>query len=1124
MADSSDEGPADRPQGMATRSEASPQPGATAGEPPRFVPGTLLAGRFRIVRFVAGGGMGEVYEAEDLELDERVALKTIRRELAGDPRALDRFKTEIHLARKVTHPNVCRIYDVFHEPGQGGDGETVFLTMELLRGQTLAEHLQSRGRLGLPEALPLVRQVAQALEAAHRAGVIHRDFKSSNVVLVPAPQEAQGVRAVVTDFGLARMTAPSEASRAWETPTLTQQLVGTPAYMAPEQIEGAPVTAAVDVYALGVVMYEMATGQRPFSGDTPVAAMLKRLKEAPPSPRHVVKDVDPRWEAVILRCLERTPGDRFASAEDVGRALAGEEVIPSRRRLERRRRLWLGLAAAALTVAGASYVWFARPTATPGGPGASAPPPGATTPRRSVAVLGLKSLSGRAESAWLSTALAEMLGSELAAGEMLRTVPGESVARMKQELALSDTDALAADTLTRVRRALGADLLVIGSYTALGGAAGKIRLDLRLQDAVAGETVGSVSETGTEGELFDLVSRTGARLREKLGVAPLTAAEAGGVRAALPVHPEAARLYAEGLARLRLFDALGARRLLEQALTFDPGHALTHSALSSAWTVLGYDGRAREEAKKAFDLSASLSREDRLAIEARHAEATMQWDQAIETYRSLHRFYPDSLEYGLRLAGALGSADKGKEALATYDELRKLPPPAGADPRIDLAEAQTARFLSETQRAVAAARRAAEKAEAQGTRHLLARARFEEGSALQNLGEYDQAQAALQAARNMFSEAGDRRGVAGSLNNLALIAANRGDLEGAGRMAEEALAHYRAIGSKSGEALMLGNQANFLYFRGELKKAIEGWERTLVTYREINDKSGMARMLTNVASAVAEQGEVAAARARQEEALALWREVGQKSGIATTLQNIGRSWFLEGDLARAEAASGEAVGILEQIGDKTYLASALYEYGDLLLAKGDLAGARLRYQQALDLQEGMSEKVPAALSRLALANVGLEEGQAEKAAADAARAATFFEGEKEAEGEIRARLLLARSLGVLGRNTEAAQAVARAKVLASRSEFRPLRFAVAVEEARVRAASDRAAARALAESVARQKVPVISFALHLEAEMLLCEIRLGGDAGAKDALRELEAQARDKGFSLLARKAALARR
>jgi tetratricopeptide (TPR) repeat protein len=290
----------------------------------------------------------------------------------------------------------------------------------------------------------------------------------------------------------------------------------------------------------------------------------------------------------------------------------------------------------------------------------------------------------------------------------------------------------------------------------------------------------------------------------------------------------------------------------------------------------------------------------------------------------------------------------------------------------------------------------------------------------------------------------------------------------------------------------------------------------------------MARMLTNIAEALTEQGEVTAARARNEKALALWREMEQKSGIATTLANIAASWLLEGELSRAEAASGEAVSILEQIGDKAFLASALHESGDLLLAKGDLAGARLRYQRALGLREGMGEKLKATLSRLALADVDLEEGQAEKAVAEARQAATFLAGEKQVEGEIRARLVLARSLVALGRNTEAAEAVARAKSLASRSEYRPLRSAVAVEEARVRATSsrpaDRATAQALAESVVRQKVPAISFALHLEAELLLCEIRLGTDPGVKDRLLGLEAQARDKGFSLLARKAALARR
>jgi hypothetical protein len=155
-----------------------------------FAPGELLAGRFTIVRFIARGGMGEVYEAEDRELRERVALKTIRPEIAGDPRAIERFKREIHLSRQVTHPNVCRIYDLFHHsvppgPDRPG-GEVTFLSMEHLAGETLAARLKGRGRMSAEEALPIVTQMASALAAAHEAGVIHRDFKSQNVILVPA--------------------------------------------------------------------------------------------------------------------------------------------------------------------------------------------------------------------------------------------------------------------------------------------------------------------------------------------------------------------------------------------------------------------------------------------------------------------------------------------------------------------------------------------------------------------------------------------------------------------------------------------------------------------------------------------------------------------------------------------------------------------------------------------------------------------------------------------------------------------------------------------------------------------------------------------------------------------------
>jgi eukaryotic-like serine/threonine-protein kinase len=283
-----------------------------------FAPEQIVASRFRIVRLLGQGGMGEVYEAFDLELRETIALKTIRSDLAADVRYVEGFKREVHRSRAITHPNVCRVYDLFHQRGQSGD--VWFLTMELLRGETLAERLRRAHRFSTVDALPLVKQMCDALGAAHHHGVVHRDFKSGNVVLVPRP-DSPDIRVVITDFGLARPT-PDSATAATSLDVLGEA-VGTPAYMAPEQVEGRAATAASDVYALGVVMYEMVTGTLPFAGDSPVSVAVRRLSEPPEAPRAHVADLDPRWELAIMRCLERDPASRFAQAAQVAAALQG---------------------------------------------------------------------------------------------------------------------------------------------------------------------------------------------------------------------------------------------------------------------------------------------------------------------------------------------------------------------------------------------------------------------------------------------------------------------------------------------------------------------------------------------------------------------------------------------------------------------------------------------------------------------------------------------------------------------------------------------------------------------------------------------------------------------------------
>ena len=285
----------------------NPMPG------PAFAPGELVAERYTVIRFVDRGGLGEVYEVESRELGEHQALKLLRPERTDDDNVTDRFRREIQIARRVTHPNVCRLYDAgIH--GAGTPGEALYLTMEFLDGETLERRLERDGRFSAEEALPLVEQVVGALEAAHQRNVIHRDLKSSNIMLVPTEE---GERAVVMDFGLARALAPGGDATAIDFRTRTGSLVGTPGYIAPEQVRGEPPTPAADVYSFGVLLFEMMTGELPFAAETPIETALQRLDEEPPSPRFLAPDLAPRWERVILRCLARRPEDRYRHIADL---------------------------------------------------------------------------------------------------------------------------------------------------------------------------------------------------------------------------------------------------------------------------------------------------------------------------------------------------------------------------------------------------------------------------------------------------------------------------------------------------------------------------------------------------------------------------------------------------------------------------------------------------------------------------------------------------------------------------------------------------------------------------------------------------------------------------------------
>jgi serine/threonine protein kinase len=272
----------------------------------RFTPGQMIADRYRVVALAGRGGMGEVYRAEDLKLSQIVAIKFLPPTLSQDAGALARFHSEVRIARQVSHPNVCRVFDI-------GDANGVpFLTMEYVDGEDLASLVRRIGRLSSDKAIEIARQVCAGLAAAHERGVIHRDLKPANLML----DSAGKIR--ITDFGLAAIAATLDGA---------DIKAGTPAYMAPEQLEGKEVTAKSDLYSLGLVLYEILTGKRAFNATTLPELIKQRESSVPANPSALVRDLDPLIERVILRCLEKDPAQRPASALQVAAALPGGDPL-----------------------------------------------------------------------------------------------------------------------------------------------------------------------------------------------------------------------------------------------------------------------------------------------------------------------------------------------------------------------------------------------------------------------------------------------------------------------------------------------------------------------------------------------------------------------------------------------------------------------------------------------------------------------------------------------------------------------------------------------------------------------------------------------------------------------------
>jgi serine/threonine protein kinase/tetratricopeptide (TPR) repeat protein len=1111
-------------------------------------------GSYQVQHRIGKGGMASVYLAvrADDQYKKGVALKLIPPGLVNDD-LLRRFRNERQTLAALDHPNIVKMLD-----GGTTDDGLPYLVMDYIEGTPIDQYCDGH-KLSTEERLRLFLGVCAAVSYAHQRLVIHRDLKPGNILVT-----ADGTPKLL-DFGIAKLLNPEAVA----TLVLTQtgQRPMTLQYASPEQVRGEPLTNATDIYSLGVVLYELLTGHRPHHVKSYTRLGIEQAicEDEPAKPSTVVAKIeeqthadgsttsitpeqvsrtregDPKklrsrlqgdLDAIVMTALRKEPQRRYTSAydfsEDIRRHL---EQLPVKARSStamyrgakfiRRHKEMAATALIFILLLAAGVSWYLMSGRRPR---VSEPAVATVKVRRSIAVLGFKNLSGKPDEAWLSTALSEMLTTELAAGEKLRTIPGENVARMKVDLAVPESDSLAPDTLQKIYRNLGSNLVVLGSYLSMGG---QLRLDLRLQDATNGEILAAISETGRESEVSDLVSRTGTVMREKLGLETASSAEEAAVRASLPSNPEAVRLYSEGLARLRLFDNLGARDLLQKAVERDPNHALAHSALAAAWSALGYDQKAREEAQRAFELSASLPLEERSSIEGRYRELTNEWDKAVEIYRTLFGFFPDDLDYGLRLAIAQTSAAKGKDAVATLTLLRKLPPPAGTDSRIDLALAFAAESVADFKQSQSAAAQAALKAQAQGARMLLAKARLGECWAFRGLGELNRAIPLCEEARQIYTSAGDRYGVGAALLRIGILHSDTGDRVQAMKDYEESLAIFRAIGSEGSVEPVLGSIALALEQQGDVEGAMKKYFEALATARRTNNKRNIGIYLMNIGSILEEEGDLAAALKMHNESLAIARETGTKTAIAHALINAGDVLFNMGDLEGAKNRLEQTVSLTQEIGDKRGSGYALQSLGDVALAGGDLVTARKYYAEALEVRKSMRAALLGAETSVAIATVDIEEGHPSDAEASVRTARDIFRKESQIGDEIAADAVLADALVAEGKPALAQAEIDGGNQLLSRSSNRISRLQFSISAGRVQFASARLAdAKRVFEGVLAEASKYGLIGYQFEARLTLAEIEMKSGTAllGRSRLQVIEKEASTKGFGLIAKKAAAARR
>jgi serine/threonine protein kinase/Tfp pilus assembly protein PilF len=934
--------------------------------------------RYQILEKLGEGGMGRVYKALDLELDRPVALKTIRVEKSGGREVLERFKQELVLARKITHRNVIRIYDLGEADGMK------FFTMELIEGKSLRELLAERGKLSVSETLSFMKQMLQGLGEAHSQGVVHRDLKPQNVMV-----DDRGVLRIM-DFGIARAADSA-------TITGTSEMMGTPDYISPEQVRGEKADARSDLYSFGIILYELLTGETPFSGETAISKIVSRLQINPKSPRSLNSEIPLYLDRIILKCLEADPELRYASAEEVLTDLEREQVDrsfwPRLRKALSRRRGWV---AAAVLVLAAVLAWTLMPE----------PQPVTVT---TVAVLPFQNQNGAEDLEWMEEGLPDLLITDLSQSPALRPLMADSIHSVLQTLGKTEDARFDTETLRVISNRTGADYTITGRFLRANET---LRVDVNLRRSTTGiDTILKVEAPSSE--IFTLVDEILEKVSDEL------APNAWRMRSSTEDVPlEAVRAYQEGLSALRGGAHQSAVVKFRQAIESDEDYAMAHAKLAEALFHIGDQAAAAKAIERAREIETEkqLPPLEKYQIHAIAARVEDDPQAAVETYRELAELYPESPDVVFNLASSLETAGENAEAAEAYRRVVTKSPDFGS---AILGLGRTLVLSRKPDDAIGTLERALSSGYFQGDVESLGMIHSILGVADQHLGNYEAALVELERSLEYRRQAGDRRGIAASLTNLAKLQIQLGEQEVASSLLRESLDVARQADDPTMESFALVNLAIISRDLGKLEMALDYFRSSLTIEWERKEHTELADRLNDVGRTYISLGMYADAETYLEQAKVHLALSDMPDERAQNLLLLGRIHRLKGAYAEAVEALLGAVPLFLDGGFPAGAATARAELAAIDLAQGRLREALSASDRAVTESESAGDSEAMAHSLIQRAICLVRAGLPSEAAVSLERAATALGKGKVVEAELLRELVRGQLSNELGEHRQA---------------------------------------------------------------------------------------------------------